>query len=489
MPLPDAEKPAFFQLFLMQKKASFFMAASYYYADRSRAAYALGAMRAADENTAKSHEMDDLKRMLLHYYNEVMLDGKWCNILTPEDFPPPPLELYPARKPTLGEGKGGVAVVLPKEGNEIGLHFDADAHQMKWIDLLNCGSEDLPYTAEADAGIAVTPDAGTLTVQTRLMVTVSPALREGAVNLRIGGEEHVIPVQQYGGAAPIHMDADARENFQGFRLVKGVGRGAGNAMEALPDTTPAHPAALRFRFTLHTDCAPEAEIIRFLTLNSNGNIRLRVRVDDGEGQVLSSSTLDEYTGDWVDAAMHNGEKLHLMLPQLKAGRHTLTVEALDPYIPLCGVNLYTAPRQECLLGPGVLDGGVALPEYDAAREGAMFGLAPGDVPLPWDVYCGEHFWQEDMLYHRNERYRPLRRGEPKNWLNEAGRKDVIAHLGGVVQPVNGRLCWEAENALTQTEGASCTGAWTHRQAETNGRTGLAMWVESLDPAAPAPALT
>ena len=487
--LPDAEKPAFFQLFLMQMKASFFIAASYYYADRSRAAYALGAMRAADENTAKSREMDDLKRMLLHYYNEVMLDGKWRNILTPEDFPPPPLELSPACKPALGEGKGGVAVVLPQEGHGSELHFDVDAHQMKWIDLFNCGSEDVSYTAAADAGITVTPDAGTLTAQARLLVSVSSVFKEGAVTICINGEQRVIPVLQYLGAAAIYLDAEDGEKLYGFRMVKRIGRGTGHAMEALPDTTPAHPAALRFRFTLHTDCAPETEIIRFLTLNSNGHIRLRVRVDDGEGQVLSSAMLDEYTGNWVNAAMHNGEKLHLMLPPLKAGRHTLTVEALDPYITLCGVNLYTVPRQECLLGPGVLDGGVALPEYDVAREGAMFGLAPEDVPLPCDVYCGEHFWQEEMLYHRNERYRPLRRGEPKNWMNEAGRKDVIAHLGGVVQPVDGRLCWEAENALTQTEGASCTGAWTHRQAETNGRTGLAMWVESLDPAALAPALT
>lgn len=487
--LPEAEKPAFFQLFLMQMKASFFIAVSYYYADRSRAAYALGAMRAADENTVKSREMDDLKRMLLHYYNEVMLDGKWRNILTPEDFPPPPLELYPACRPALKEGSGGLIIRLPEEGLGHGLHFSPD-DDARWIDLFNGGSADMPYTIHADKGIVLSAAEGVLEAQARILVRVSPDFTRGTITIRADGQAYAIPVTRSRAHSVIHLPAtDAAAS--GFRLVKGIGRGTGDAMEAPQDTCPEKPAALRFVFDLAADGAPELEIIRFLTLRSNGAIRLRVCVDGVETARLSSVTLDEYVGDWVDAAMHNGEKLRVTLPFLSAGRHGLTVEALDPYITLCAVNIYTAPRQECLLGPGVLDGGAALPVYDPAEEGAMFGLRAEEVPLPWEVYCGDAFWQQEMLYHRNERYRPEARGKPRNWCNAQGQKDVIACLdGGVIQETDGRLCWEAENALTQTDNASMTGAWTHRQAETNGRSGLAMVAESpVDDAGAAPALT
>lgn len=474
--LHDAEKPAFFQLFLMQMKASFFIAASYYYADRSRAAYDLGAMRAADENTRKSREMDDLKRLLLHYYNEVMLGGKWRTICTPEDFPPPPLELYPACKPALKEGQGGLIIRLPEDGLNSGLHF-APKDGAKWIDLFNGGSADLPYTIRADAGIEVSATAGVLEAQARILVRTSADFTRGTITIHADGKEHIIPVTRSMLAPTLHLLAtDAASD--GFRRVKGIGRGIGDAMEAPSNVSPEKPASLRFTFDLAEACAPEAELVRFLTLRSNGAIRLRIRTDDTEPMLLTSPTVDEYAGSWVDAAMHNGEKLHLTLPGLSAGRHTLTVEALDPYITLCAVNLYTVPRQDCLLGPGVLDSGVALPAYDPAEEGAMFGLSAQEIPLPYDVYCGDEFWQGDMVYGRNIRQRPAHRGQPRDWHDEQGRKDVIAHLdGGMVQEHDGHLCWEAENALTQTENASLTGAWTHRQAETNGRTGLAMVVE------------
>lgn len=476
--LPEAEQPAFHQLFLMQMKVSTLIAASYYYADRSYLAYALGAMRAADENMALSRKMDDGKRMLLHHYNEVMLDGKWRNILTPEDFPPPPLELYPACKPALDDGDDTVKLLLPTDGiGTDGLHFFTDK-ETRWIDLFGT-RVDAPYTAEADEGISVTPSQGVLGAQERLLVRVSPEFVSGQIRIHVQGRTLLVPVQKRTDGQPIHLPAQEGDMRHGFTIIRGMGRGLGDAVEASAQTSLEHPAEIRFCFVLPAPCAPEGEIVRFLTLHSNGEIRLRVRVDGGEEILLASQTRDEYTGNWIDAAMHNGEKLHFTLPELTAGEHELTVEALDAYVTLCAVNLYPVARQECLLGPGVLDGGVALPDISAEKECQMFHVRQEDVALPWDIFCGDTFWRQHMVHARiTTRERPEKRGAERVWTDGAGRKNVLAHLHcGVVQEVNGHLAWEAENALLQTENANHTPGWTHRQAETNGRTGLAMWVE------------
>ena len=47
--LPDQEKDAFFQMFLMKMHASYFTALEYYYADRSQLSYNRGNMAGADE--------------------------------------------------------------------------------------------------------------------------------------------------------------------------------------------------------------------------------------------------------------------------------------------------------------------------------------------------------------------------------------------------------------------------------------------------------
>lgn len=113
--LSDKEKSAFFQLFLMKIQASYYINASFYFADRSRLLWKLGAMQGADECIKQLRKMDKYKQMMLYYYNYVMNDGKWSGILTPESFSPPPTALFPAGKPALKIGKAQLGVFCPEE--------------------------------------------------------------------------------------------------------------------------------------------------------------------------------------------------------------------------------------------------------------------------------------------------------------------------------------------------------------------------------------
>lgn len=167
--LPKEEQDAFFQLLMMKMQAAFYIAASYYHADRSLWAYEAGAMRAADANLDKSRQMDDLKRKLLHYYNHVMSGGKWKGILTPEDFPPPPLELYPACKPALKLGHGSIKLRLPKWGQGAGLRFDPHGQQVQWFEMLSDSVEDLSFELDVPQGLLVIEKTGVLAEEKRIL--------------------------------------------------------------------------------------------------------------------------------------------------------------------------------------------------------------------------------------------------------------------------------------------------------------------------------
>lgn len=503
--LPAAEQDAFFQLVLMKMQASFYIAASYYFADRSRAMYALGAMRAADENTAKSREMDDLKRLLLHEYNEVMSGGKWRGILTPEDFPPPPLELYPACKPALKLEKGRLLLHAP-DGHPTRLTFDRHGAEKKYFELLNTGTGNIPFTLHATEGIALSCTQGVVEAEQRIFVRVSEDFREGTICITAQEQSITLPVCQQDFGTPtlpiheadgvVHFPAEACEAQEGFRLIHQMGRGKGDAWEAVPEAGEQNAPWLRYAFeTFHFGDA-ELEVIRFLTLNSTGNLRVRLTVDDRPAQVLCFTAKDEYIGCWTEAAMRCGEKGSLRVPQLPAGRHTLLLEALDGYMTITGCNLYLDARKPCVLGPGVLDGYVPLPDFDTQRIAACYRTPMQDVLPPWVKYADDAFWQGEMVFARIPHRHRERAAVPRNWLDAQGNKDIVAHLNtGVIQEQDGHLAWEAENVLTQSHGAWMTAGadgsqWTHRQAETDGRSGLAMCMpmQPVDrkPVSPAP---
>lgn len=489
--LPDAERDAFYELMLMKLQASLFISASYYYADRSLLCYERGAMRGAEVYTAKSRAMDDLKRMLLHDYNRVLRGGKWSGILTPEDFPPPTLELYPRCRPALTLEKGRLLVTAGDWGEANRLTFDAFGQPVKWIALMNTGTGAPAFRIEAPEGLTISRTEGTISVEERVMVEPDAAFSHGVLRIVTEDAVHEIEVVREGeanvpagcltdGDGAMHLAAADCADRDGFRVIPDLGRGAGAALEAVPETSPERPARLRFTCFLRRPCAPTLELIRFLTLNSTGSLRFRVTVD-GAAFPLVSPTTDEWRGNWVEAATRNGEKLTLALPELSAGRHAVTVEALDPYLTLSAVNLYTRPPRPSLLGPGVLDTRVDIPDISVEAWQAFFPFRPDDVPPPNLVVADDDFWTQDMLYARNK-HLPI-----AGWHAAQDAPEIVDRLtplAGAIEEDNGFLRWPAAKALLQTQDAWQTPdargtGWIHRQAESDGRNGLAMCLPML----------
>ncbi|MDF2939252.1 MAG: hypothetical protein K0Q90_4625, partial [Paenibacillaceae bacterium] len=529
--LPAEERDAFFQLFLMKIHASYFTNLEFYYGDRSVLSCERGNMQAADEYSELSARMLDCKRSMIHFYNKIMSGGKWDGIMTPENFPPPPTAMFPARKPALRIEGSGLRVSLWNEAEV--LLFSPCGRRQKWIELGNQGAGSIPFSITVEGAgsewITVSEAEGIVQTEKRILVTVDdPANYSGkeavitvhdqrngaAVSIPVRVEEAVALPEGFSGyvesdgAVSIPAAEFARSSVTGgpvWVTVPGLGRHEGAAVMAwLPDLHPlegelAEQPRLKYDFFLRHEGSHMLEIHRNLTLNSTGRIRFGIGVDGHTPIMVESETRDEWTGQWKDSVFNNGEKLAVQLPALSAGAHSLKLFMVDPYVTVSKLVLYTSARKATQLGP-VPSTHTEVPAVEYGTEGPVLDLAgldrlcrefyrteSGDIPLPDALYVSPAYNRiKDITFIPVEKVPQQKLGAARYAeLGKAGGpKDIIREFGsGNFMESGGIVAIEAEYALANTAGAYLTDAadgsglsWSHLQAETNGHTGFAMHV-------------
>ncbi|CAM4506447.1 glycosyl hydrolase 115 family protein [Paenibacillus typhae] len=535
--LPEEERAAFFQLFLMKIHASYYTNHEFYYADRSVLSYERGNMQAADRYAELSAEMLDNKRRMLHFYDRKLSGGKWEGILTPESFPPPPTALYPVRKPALQISGSGLRADL-WNGEET-LRFSFYGRHEKWIELGNQGAGSIPYTLEIGEGadwITLSDTSGTLQTEKRILVTVQePAAhagKRGLIVIRDHRNDAVIFVKVEALTAPAvpdsftgYIEADGYVSIpaDGCHYNLNVTNNAGDIQSAwLPVPGMAryegaalmawHPAgqpperALQDNASVGYDIYVEQggeyvlEVHRFLTLNSTGRIRFGVGVDDGEPVLAESDTNDEWKGSWQQSIKDNGEKLLVKLPYMEAGTHTLKLYMIDNYVMISKLVLYTNARQESNLGPAFSTlghkqaacYGAESPQVDWKEVEALcsgfYSTQKEEVTLPAVLYADRAFFEErfDLIFQKANPESQTRLGDARYealWKSTEDKNIIEAFGSGCFTEQDGVIAIEAEYALANSEHAYLTPAaddnslnWSHLQAETNGRTGFAMHV-------------
>ncbi|MEK4059982.1 MULTISPECIES: glycosyl hydrolase 115 family protein [unclassified Paenibacillus] len=536
--LPEGERAAFFQLFLMKIHASYYTNHEYYYADRSTLSYKRGNMQAADLYVELSKRMLDNKRSMLHFYNKKMSGGKWDRILTPESFPPPPTAMYPARKPALSIAGSGIQINLWNEA-EI-LNFSVYGQRQKWFEIGNQGAGSIPFTIEVQAGadwIVLSETEGTILTESRILVTVldpeEHAGKQGLIAVHNLKDGVVVPIKvQVEEAALIpegfngYVESDGyvsipaagyagnsvQDNQQveaqryGWLTVPGIGRYEGAAVMAWHSELGSMAGNLKDNPKLEYDIyltqggAHLLEIQRVLTLDSTGRIRFGIGMDDCEPMMVETDTRDEWMGKWQDSVVNNGEKVLVELPFLPAGAHRLKLYMVDRYVTITKLILYTSERKGANLGPvtswhnytPVAEYGLESPSVDWNELEALctgFYLTTADEVPPLNVlYATRSFFDTiDMIFQKCYDRPQIALGDKRyaNLCNSQGEKDFIREFGsGVFHEADGIVAIEAEYALEQSDNAYLTPSidgshvsWSHLEAETNGRTGLAMHVD------------
>ncbi|HMR50011.1 MAG TPA: glycosyl hydrolase 115 family protein [Arachnia sp.] len=517
--LPEDERDAFFQLFAVKIHLAYLVSAQFAYADRSTLAYRQGRSAAADAYLETSRAFDAHKRALLHAYNHVISGGKWRLMLTPEQSPPPAMALFPAGTPALriGEPGLGVAVWGDADGESRELTFWPYGVATKWIDIFSTGASGLDFTITADDWIELSETSGALGADRRISVSVpdprAAAGRVGEVVVRAAGQEITVAVRVaeapalsrrfvgtveadgYVSLDVAHPDERRVTDESSWDTVPWLGRD-GNA---LVEVRGGAGAVLGYRVHLATAGAHLLELHRLPTLDATGRIRVGVSVDGSEPVVVESPTTDEYRGVWTQAVLDNVERLEVRLPPLSAGEHTLRLHAIDDGVALSKLVIYTAERQSTNLGPRfswrtsqplvpVVDPDPGQAGLEALDDVAaeVYRTRPSEVPLPAVVYAGMDYWHGPAEGTARRAIVRSQRclGAPCDVTAEDGGKDVVRRIpAGALRERGGVLAIEAERVLLADADAWTTpssgpepAAWTHTQAETDGRTGLAMHV-------------
>ena len=509
--LPDEEKDAFFQMVLMRIHAAYYTNLAYYYGDRSTLMCKQGKWKAAEEYVRKSREMEDARRRMVIYYNTIMADGKWNGIVNPEGFPPPRAAMMPVCTPPLGIESKNVAMSVTMWNDEQQLIFVKPG--VKWFEIGNSGTEEVDFSIEAPDWIKLSQTSGTTDTEVRVLVKVSDVsdnrqgkilvinhATEGTVEIPVSTmvvgkwsevtvDERVhcqdVSVIEDGGA--VYVAADSQSS-PAFKKIKRLGRGAGSLVEACVDgdwkeqksdegnllwKTTGENVPLTYGVSLLTAGAHQLEIHRFPSLNSVGQIRIGVSVDDGPITILVTEANDEHKGTWKENVRNNIDRMYLQLPDLTAGEHTFSFYAVDKYFAFTGFAIYTKERKpNNFVGIGGYQG---LPdEFDAESFAKAFY---GEISLkarPVEYAAWEH--QNRRIAHSTLDVTDLVRQDESyaetvepGWYPKRG-KDIFEEKNGLIKI-------DAATALAESENAYTTGSlWSYCSSESYGRSGLAMYI-------------
>lgn len=510
--LPKEERDAFFQLVLMRIHAAYFTNLAYYFGDRSTLMYDRGNMQAAAFYTERSREAEDARRRLLHYYNHVMCGGKWNGILNPEGFPPPRAAMMPVCTPPLRiEGRPSMRVdVWNGEGE---LCFAAPGE--KWIDIGNTGTGEFCVRLHAPAWAELSLKQAAVRTERRILIRVEDTAiaREGEISVEnlSDGSRQSIPVRieksacEQGecteqGCARIVMEEDGLVAMEAgctqfgpgkggdFRRIRRLGRMQGDLAEAQVQREPSETdkgQPVCYSFFIKNAGEFLLEIHRFPSLNSVGRIRAGVSVDDGPVQLAESFSNDEWRGNWKKNVLNNVDRLYLKLPFLSAGKHRLSVWAVDRYFAFSRLVIYTKERKENSLAG--IRGEQPLP-----RERDITGWCDAfygsySLPLRPVFYAGYEKGGDTLGVTCREslQERGGRTVEP-SWYLERGcrifeEREGAIRIDAASALAQSGFAWSSEPHTDKKAPAAAglqSGLWRHCAGESFSRSGLAMYIRT-----------
>lgn len=495
----EEEKAAFFQMVMLRIHAVYYTYSQYYYADRSKLCCKQGKMQAAKVYTEYSKAFDDLRRKLIYYYNNIMSEGKWDRMVTPEEFPPPKTAMHPACMPPLAIGERKMLVNLWNDDDRLCFVRKAS----KWFEIANAGAGEFEFKVDAPEWLEISESAGIVSHEKRIIVSVKDFSedRQGTVTVTnvTDGVSEVFEVRVSSLITKVEKDCVAIEDggivvvraedvcAQGWKTVKRLGRGGGSLLEAEePDSIVTYPVY----FTGEGEF--KLEIHRFPSLNSVGRIRVAVRIDEGEWSVVESESVDEHKGTWGSNSLNNVDKLYFDMSRVDNGLHNVSFKAIDKYFAFSKFVIYTKERRQNNLAV-LYDGYDCDVEFVGAdnadnMEKTTCNFAEklptvpdfdrlaaelyGDITLkPRRVYYAEKPYNNDTLVLTDTII------YPESYAGTKEPEDILAAADSVFAEKAGSVKIDAVTAIKQTENAFTTnGAWEYCNSESYGRSGLAVYV-------------
>nr|WP_243865595.1 glycosyl hydrolase 115 family protein [Paenibacillus lupini] len=414
--LPEEQKLSYYEMVQSKINWAYYVNKAYYYADRSNLAYDQGRMASADAFLKLSKEADLAKKEEIERYS-TMADGKWKGFIDPENAAPPVINQLPPGTPALVLGEPSLGVVvqgenIPQENSK--LVFSPYNQDAKFIDIFNKGAGSINWTTSADQPwVQLSSAAGTISDETRLYVmidemeahkgetatiTITDTAAHTVKTIQVAIENPALALSEIQGYAEadgyVSIEAEhySHSNTSGnknWEVMHDLGRAGGDVVRAYdPDLDAVDEAAitssapsLEYDINLTSSGQFPLEIYRIPTLNSKGQVRFAVSVDDDSPIIVESAAADEGQGTvWVNNLFHMIEKHVVALPALTAGKHTIKLWMVDSFIMIDKMVLYTDPE-------GVIPTELGPDESYHNEYNTTF--SPGTDLLPWTSTVSE----------------------------------------------------------------------------------------------------
>jgi hypothetical protein len=402
--VPEFKRDAFYQLVQYPVTGASLINKKYLYRDKA-ALYAKEGRLSAQQYYKLANSSHDEIVKETQYFNETLAKGKWNGMMSmrPRDLPvfsPPKLDLAVADHATLfaitPEGAAGSGSASSAGKRVFTLPaFNRYSRSKHFVDVYLTKEARVDYQVSSSADwIKLSDTAGTLspqglTSQQRIWVEIdwskAPSAKSlsGTLTVKSKAVEYTV------GLTADNADIAELRNFKGFIESDGYvsmnassftrsGKAGDKAWEATEGMGSERKMLESRPYTATVDTTEtgilrnpfvEYDFYSFGTspavvnvytlptfpLNNNYEMRYAVRVDDGPLKVLNFKTVGR-TDEWKRNVLTNNAVRSVVIPELRSGKHKLTIYMMDPgvildkiFISMDGKKLPYSDVQETIL--------------------------------------------------------------------------------------------------------------------------------------------
>ncbi len=384
--LPEAKKPAFYELQLYAVKSANNIINNFIGADKSVLYKQQGRGANVNKYAKRSQEGYDAVKADTNVYNQ-MLNGKWDKIINPFQT-----KLHMSSDIKIGGAVAqnvsqlsytemGIAVEDQQDINTA-LVFSGYTKDVRFIDIFNQGTGCFDWAVSSDADwIVFNKQSGTVYDDDRIYVGIDWGKAPAGVNTAeitvaqyVGGhavrEEKIavtlnnnvidLPEKTYAEAnGAVSMEAEHYTNSvtngeYGWVEQDDLGR-SGSSMRFEPtvaDSISDNSAYLEYDVNFESSGTFDIDVYRMPTLNEGGSVKFAIGIDDKAPAVLAGT--NKYSGQaadkWALGVLNNNETLTATITVDQPGIHKIKLYGVDPGAVVDKIVITTGTKYDSFYG-------------------------------------------------------------------------------------------------------------------------------------------
>ncbi len=383
--IPESQRDCFYETILFEVRCAYYINAEFYYAHKGNVAYEQGRMATAFNCYNMSKEFNRMRKDEISYYNNILQDGKWKNLVDPEVYHSPVMSGFANGSPTFCLGTPETGVIVEGEQTETdnsALSFYNYAKGRKYIDVFNKGYGSFNFDITTDSNfIKIGNYDSAVYDERRIWIEIDwskiTSSRSGSITITSNGYKKTISVNavydnmtlgektylEQDGYVSIEAEhySDMRSTDETYwTVIKDLGRVSGDMVRAESKTLVGYGEVnylteapyLEYNVYFTSTGKFYTEVYRLPTLSSRGRVRFAVGINN-ETPVIIEGENDYGTNNpaWEEGVFTQIIKHKITLNVTDTGLSKVRIYMLDPYITIDKMVIYTNEAEKSYFGP------------------------------------------------------------------------------------------------------------------------------------------